>query len=135
VFLIGVFGIGLMQTFNIFDKYKAKAELASYAQTLAIDLNYLQGQAVFCPSESRLNLMVLNAGEGYLLIKREEVVKKVHFAAASKISFTNISLRNINFYADGIPEQSGIFYLQHQVYPDLLVKVRVQPVTGRVKIE
>jgi hypothetical protein len=124
-----------MQTFHVLDKYKAKAELASYAQILAIDLNYLQGQALFYPSESRLNLLVLNAGDGYLLHRRGKIVKEMRFATTSKIKFINTSLRNINFYVDGIPEQSGIFYLRHQVYSDLLAKVGVQPVTGRVKIE
>jgi hypothetical protein len=128
-------GIGFVQTFTAFDKYKAKVELAGYAQSLAIDLNYLQGQALFCPSEARLHLLVLNAGDGYLLHRQGKTVKKVHFGTTSKITFTNASLRNINFYNDGIPEQSGIFYLRHQAYPDLLAKVAVQPVTGRIKIE
>ena len=132
---MGTLSIGLIQTFTAFDKYKAKVELASYAQTLAIDLNYLQGQALFNSSDARLNLLVLNAGNGYLLHRQGKAVKRVYFTPASKITFTNASLRNINFYNDGIPEQSGIFYLKHQVYPDMLAKVGVQPVTGRIKIE
>lgn len=124
-----------MQTFNAFDKYKAKVDLASYAQTLAIDLNYLQGQALFNPNDTRLDLLVLTEGNGYFLHRRGKTVKKVHFTPTSKITFTNASLRNINFYNDGSPEQSGIFCLKHQTYPDLLAKVGVQPVTGRIKIE
>ena len=76
-------------------------------------------------------------GQGYWVYRKPNLGSKRDFASDRPVlfRFTSMPVQQIHFSLNGVPSACGTFVLQHRRYPDLKMKITLQPVTGRVRVE
>lgn len=121
---------------NAGHKYTAKIQLRGAARELAANIGSLQHQALFCQASGQERLFVQDDFAGYVIVRRNQVIRKVDFSQGSfsRIRFANVTLKKIWFQNEGAPVYNGNFVLTHKDQEALKIKVGVQPVTGRIVI-
>lgn len=126
-------------TFSRYETYLAKMQLRGAARELAADLNALQQRALFRASSDTEMLMVTGKKDGYKIILRDDVFRRVNFGeeGVGPVYFTVNAPRAVYFGKEGSPVFSGssnYYKLVHKAQSDLAITVSVQPVTGRVVV-
>ena len=136
VFLYGTLVTGLYMGVTGYEKSLAIAQVESAAQEFAQDLMSTRERAL---AGYDLGFVELSSGrKGYWVYRRPNLVeKKRGFASGGSeaFQFSSIPAYIIRFSINGSPSASGIFVLQHEMIKSVQVKVSLQPVTGRVRIE
>ena len=119
-----------------YEKALAMVQVESVAREFAQDLLRTRERAL---EGSDLGFVELSSGrKGYWVYRRPNLVeKKRDFASAGSVAllFSSIPAYIIKFSINGSPSASGIFILQHERITSVQVKVSLQPVTGRVRVE
>ena len=131
-FLLSVLHIG----FSAYEKTLAIMQVESAAREFAQDLLSTRERAL---AGSDLGYVELSSKrKGYWVYRRPNLVdKKRDFASAGSaaLQFSSIPAYLIRFSVNGSPSASGQFILQHERITNVRVKVSLQPVTGRVRVE
>ena len=119
-----------------YEKALAMVQVESVAREFAQDLLRTRERAL---EGSDSGFVELSSGrKGYWVYRRPNLVeKKRDFASAGSVAllFSSIPAYIIKFSINGSPSASGIFILQHERITSVQVKVSLQPVTGRVRVE
>lgn len=118
------------------EKSLAMVQVEDAAREFAQDLLKTRERAL---AGSDLGYVELSSGrKSYWVYRRPNLVeKKRDFASAGSVAirFSSIPAYIIKFSINGTPSASGLFILQHERIPSIQVKVTLQPVTGRVRVE
>ncbi len=136
IFLYGIVFSGLYMAIAGFEKVLAAIQVENAAREFAQDILLTRERAL---AGSNLGFIELSSGrKGYWVYRRPNLVdKKRDFASGGSESFqfSSIPAYVISFSINGSPSASGIYILQHERIKSAQVKVSLQPVTGRVRIE
>ena len=135
IFLYGVLFSGLYSGINAYERIVAKAQVESAARMFAQDLMNLRERSLAGFDEG---FMEFYGCKGYRVYRRPNLVyKKRGFASVGSepLYFSGIPAYKIRFSINGVPSISGTFILQHEKILSAQVKVSLQPVTGRVRVE
>ncbi len=136
IFLYGLAVSGLYMGISGYEKSLAAVQVESAAREFAQDILLIRERAL---AGSDLGFIeVSNGHKGYWVYRRPNLVdKKRGFASGGSEAFQFISIPAyvISFSINGSPSASGIYILQHERIKSAQVKVSLQPVTGRVRIE
>ena len=136
IFLYGIIFSGLYIGITGYEKTLAAVQVESAAREFAQDLLRARERAL---AGSDLGFVELSSGrKGYWVYRRPNLVeKKRDFASAGSVAlqFSSIPAYIIKFSINGSPSASGLFILQHERITSVQVKVSLQPVTGRVRVE
>ncbi len=136
IFLYGIVFSGLYMAIAGFEKALAAVQVENAAREFAQDILLTRERAL---AGSNLGFIELSSGrKGYWVYRRPNLVdKKRDFASGGSEAFQFISIPAyvISFSINGSPSASGIYILQHERIKSAQVKVSLQPVTGRVRIE
>ena len=136
IFLYGIAVSGLYMGFAGYEKALAAVQVENAAREFAQDILLTRERAL---AGSDLGYIELSSGrKGYWVCRRPNLVdKKRGFASGGSeaVQFSSIPAYIIKFSVNGSPSASGLFILQHERIRSAQVKVSLQPVTGRVKIE
>ena len=136
IFLYGLAVSGLYMGISGYDKSLAAVQVESAAREFAQDILLIRERAL---AGSDLGFIeVSNGYKGYWVYRRPNLVdKKRGFASGGSkaFHFSSIPAYVISFTINGSPSASGVFILQHERIKSAQVKVSLQPVTGRVRIE
>ncbi len=134
--LYGIAVSGLYMGIAGYEKTLAVVQVETAAREFAQDMLLIRERAL---SGSDLGYIELSSGRnGYWVCRRPNLVyKKRGFASGGSeaFQFSSIPSYMIRFSINGSPSASGIFILQHKRVKSAQVKVSLQPVTGRVRIE
>ena len=136
IILYGILISGLYMGFAGVEKSLAMVQVEDAAREFAQDLLKTRERAM---AGSDLGHVELSSGRKcYWVYRRPNLVeKKRDFASAGSVAiqFSSIPAYIIKFSINGSPSASGLFILQHERIPSIQVKVSLQPVTGRVRVE
>ena len=136
IFLYGIAVSGLYMGIAGYEKALAAVQVENAAREFAQDILLTRERAL---AGSDLGYIELSSGrKGYWVCRRPNLVaKKRGFASGGSeaVQFSSIPAYIIKFSVNGSPSASGLFILQHERIRSAQVKVSLQPVTGRVKIE
>ena len=136
IFLYGIAFSGLYMGISGYEKSLAAVQVENAAREFAQDILLLRERAL---AGSDLGFIELSSGrKGYRVYRRPNLVdKKRGFASdgSETFQFSSVPAYKIRFSINGSPSASGIFILQHERIKSAQVKVSLQPVTGRVRIE
>lgn len=134
--LYGIAVSGLYMGITGYEKTLAAVQVENAAREFAQDILQTRERAL---AGSDLSYIELSSGrKGYWVYRRPNLVeKKRGFASGGSeaFQFSSIPAYIIRFSINGSPSASGIFVLQHEMIKSVQVKVSLQPVTGRVRIE
>ena len=134
--LYGIAVSGLYMGITGYEKTLAAVQVESAAREFAQDILLIRERAL---AGSDLGFIeVSNGYKGYWVYRRPNLVdKKRGFASGGSetFQFSSVPAYKIRFSINGAPSASGIFILQHERIKTVQVKVSLQPVTGRVRIE
>ena len=136
IFLYGLAVSGLYMGISGYEKSLAAVQVESAAREFAQDILLIRERALAGSDMGFIE--VSNGCKGYWVCRRPNLVdKKRGFASGGSetFQFTSIPAYKIRFSINGSPSASGIFILQHGRIKTVQVKVSLQPVTGRVRIE
>jgi hypothetical protein len=120
---------------QVCQRYIACLQLRTAAGRFAQDILRTQERAL-----TGANLAYIEVdyrGQGYWVYRKPNLGSKRDFASDRPVlfRFTSIPVKQIHFSLNGAPSACGTFVLQHRGYPELKMKIMLQPVTGRVRIE
>lgn len=120
---------------QVCQRYIACLQLRTAAGRFAQDILRTQERAL-----TGANLAYIEVdyrGQGYWVYRKPNLGSKRDFASDRPVlfRFTSIPVKEIHFSLNGAPSACGTFVLQHRGYPELKMKIMLQPVTGRVRIE
>ena len=136
IFLYGIVFSGLYVGFAGYEKALAAVQVENAAREFAQDILLTRERAL---AGSDLGFIELSSGrKGYWVYRRPNLVdKKRGFASdgSEAFQFSSVPAYIIRFSINGSPSASGLFILQHERIKSAQVKVSLQPVTGRVRIE
>ena len=136
IFLYGIIISGLYMGIAGYEKTLAVIQVESAAREFAQDILLTRERAL---AGSDLGFVELSSGrKGYWVYRRPNLVdKKRGFASdgSEALQFSSIPAYVIRFSVNGSPSASGVFILRHERIKSAEVKVSLQPVTGRVRIE
>lgn len=136
IFLYGVLFSGLYMGFVGYERILAVIQVENAAREFAQDLLRTRERAL---AGSDLGFVELSSGrKGYWVYRGPNLVeKKRDFASAGSktLYFSSIPAYIIKFSINGSPSASGMFILQHGRIASVQIKVSLQPVTGRVRVE
>lgn len=136
IFLCSILFSGLYMGVNGYERIVAIIQTESAAREFAQDLLSTRERAL---AGSDLGYVELSSKrKGYWVYRRPNLVdKKRDFASAGSaaLQFSSIPAYVIRFSVNGSPSASGQFILQHERITNVRVKVSLQPVTGRVRVE
>lgn len=136
IFLYGLFFSGLYTGISGYERVLATVQVENAAREFAEDILRTRERAL---AGSALGFVELSSGrKGYRVYRRPNLVdKKRGFASGGSkaFHFSSIPAYVISFTINGSPSASGVFILQHERIKSAQVKVSLQPVTGRVRIE
>ena len=136
IFLYGLAFSGLYMGIAGYEKVLAAEQVENAAREFAQDILLTRERAL---AGSDLGYIELSSGrKGYWVCRRPNLVdKKRGFASGGSeaLRFSSIPAYIIRFSINGSPSSSGIFILQHERIKSAQVKVSLQPVTGRIKVE
>ena len=136
IFLYGIAFSGLYMGISGYEKSLAAVQVENAAREFAQDILLLRERAL---AGSDIGFIELSSErKGYRVYRRPNLVdKKRGFASdgSETFQFSSIPAYIIRFSINGSPSASGIFILQHERIKTAQVKVSLQPVTGRVRIE
>ena len=136
IFLYGIAISGLYMGISGYEKSLAAIQVENAAREFAQDILLIRERAL---AGSDLGFIELSSGrKGYRVYRRPNLVdKKRGFASdgSETFQFSSIPAYIIRFSINGSPSASGVFILQHERIKSAQVKVSLQPVTGRVRIE
>ena len=136
IFLYGIAFSGLYMGISGYEKSLAAVQVENAAREFAQDILLLRERAL---AGSDLGFIELSSGrKGYRVYRRPNLVdKKRGFASdgSETFQFSSVPAYKIRFSINGSPSASGIFILQHERIKSAQVKISLQPVTGRVRIE
>ena len=136
IFLYGIIISGLYMGIAGYEKTLAVIQVESAAREFAQDILLTRERAL---AGSDLGFVELSSGrKGYWVCRRPNLVdKKRGFASGGSeaLRFSSIPAYIIRFSINGSTSSSGIFILQHERIKSAQVKVSLQPVTGRIKVE
>ncbi len=134
--LYGIAVSGLYMGIAGYEKVLAAVQVENAAREFAQDILLTRERAL---AGSDLGYVELSsARNGYWVCRRPNLVdKKRGFASGGSgtFQFSSIPAYIIRFSINGSPSASGVFILQHERVKSAQVKVSLQPVTGRVRIE
>ena len=136
IFLYGIIFTCLYMGIASYEKTLAAVQVENAAREFAQDILRTRERAL---TGSDLGFLELSSGrKGYWVYRRPNLVeKKRGFASGGSeaFQFSSIPAYVIKFSINGSPSASGLFILQHDRIKSAQVKVSLQPVTGRVRIE
>ena len=136
IFLYGIVFSGLYMGVVGYEKTLAAVQVENAAKEFAQDILLIRERAM---AGSDVGFIELSSGrKGYWVYRRPNLVdKKRGFASGGSkaFHFSSIPAYVISFTINGSPSTSGVFILQHERIKSAQVKVSLQPVTGRVRIE
>ncbi|MBO5993874.1 MAG: hypothetical protein J6P76_07115 [Acidaminococcaceae bacterium] len=136
IFLYGIIISGLYMGIAGYEKVLAVIQVENAAREFAQDILRTRERALAGSEQGFIELS--NGRKGYRVYRRPNLVdKKRGFASAGSeaLQFSSIPAYTIKFSVNGSPSASGLFVLQHERIKSARVKVSLQPVTGRVKVE
>lgn len=136
ILLCGILLSGFYLGGLLYQRIIAVVETECAAWEFARDILHIRERAL---AGSDLGYVELRADrKGYWVCRRPNLVdRKRGFASGGSeaLQFSSIPAYIIRFSINGSPSASGIFILQHERVKSAQVKVSLQPVTGRVRIE
>ena len=134
--LYGIAVSGLYMGITGYEKTLAAVQVENAAREFTQDIMLTRERAL---AGSDLGYIELSSGrKGYWVCRRPNLVDRNRgFASGGSeaLQFSSIPAYIIRFSINGSPSASGIFILQHERVKSAQVKVSLQPVTGRVRIE
>ena len=134
--LYGVAVSGLYMGIAGYEKALAAVQVENAAREFAQDILLIRERAL---AGSDRGFIELSSGrKGYWVCRRPNLVdKKRGFASGGSeaFQFSNIPAYKLGFSINGSPSANGAFVLQHERIKSAQVKVSLQPVTGRVRVE
>lgn len=136
VFLYGILLSGLFIGISVYEKMVAVVQVESTAREFAQDILLTRERALAGSDMGYVELS--NGRKGYWVFRRPNLVdKKRGFASGGSVAvrFSSIPAYIIKFSINGSPSVSGQFILQHERITSVQVKVSLEPVTGRVRVE
>ena len=136
IFLYGLAVSGLYLVIAGYEKTLAAVRVETAAREFAQDILLTRERALAGSDRGFIELS--NGRKGYWVYRGPNLVdKKRGFASGGSeaFQFSSIPAYKIGFSINGSPSASGAFILQHERIKSTQVKVILQPVTGRVRIE
>ena len=136
IFLYGLAVSGLYMGIAGYENTLAAVRVENAAREFAQDILLTRERALAGSDRGFIELS--NGRKGYWVYRRPNLVdKKRGFASGGSeaFQFSSIPAYKIGFSINGSPSASGAFILQHERIKSTQVKVILQPVTGRVRIE
>lgn len=130
-----IFSGMLLTGVQVCQRYIACLQLRTAAGTFAQDILRTRERAL--AGENLAYIKVDHHGQGYWVYRKPNLGSKRDFASDRPVLFRFICMpvQQIHFSVNGVPSACGTFVLQHRKCPELKMKITLQPVTGRVRIE
>ncbi len=136
IFLYGLAVSGLYMGIDGYEKTLAAVRAENAAREFAQDILLTRERAMWGSDRGFIELS--NGHKGYWVYRRPNLVdKKRGFASGGSeaFQFSSVPAYKIGFSINGSPSASGTFILQHERIKSAQVKIILQPVTGRIRIE
>ena len=130
-----IFSGFLVTGVQVCQRYIACLQLRTAAGIFAQDLLRTRERAL---AGSNLAYVEVDyRGNGYWVYRKPNLGLKRDFASdrPALFRFTTMPVQQIHFSINGVPSACGTFVLQHLRCPALKMKIILQPVTGRVRVE
>lgn len=125
----------LMPSTDAYLRFYYRQQLRHAANQVAADIRFLQQEAMFSKSLSRIMQVNLRKADGYTIVRNlsDGNGQRVDFArlGCSNVYFTTQNLRP-QFSHNGSPMATGMLELHHSRLKDCYYTISLQPVTGRV---